>query len=67
VTYEWRQALEVGLVNQVVPLGLLQDTVQKPGETIAGNVPLSVAAGKLTVGLIAEDFLSDAFLEAKNP
>jgi enoyl-CoA hydratase/carnithine racemase len=60
-----RRALEVGLVNQVVPLDDLQAAAQSLAESIAANAPLSVAAGKRTVGLIAECSLSDAFRYAE--
>src|ERR1700683_939279 len=49
-----QRAMEVGLVNQVVPMAGLQDAVQVLAESIAANAPLSVVAGKRTVGLIAE-------------
>ncbi len=45
------RAYDVGLVNRVVPLVDLHDTVQQLGEVIAANAPLSVAAGKRTVYL----------------
>jgi enoyl-CoA hydratase/carnithine racemase len=60
-----QRALQVGLVNQVVPLADLQDAVQSLAESIASNAPLSVDAGKRTVGLIAERSLSDALREAE--
>ncbi|HEY8217986.1 MAG TPA: enoyl-CoA hydratase-related protein [Acidimicrobiia bacterium] len=43
------RAYEVGLVNEVVPLSALRETVQVLGERIAGNAPLSVAAAKRMV------------------
>ena len=61
-----QRALRVGLVNQVVPLAGLQDAAQSLAESIAANAPLSVAAGKRTVGLIAERSLTDAFREAED-
>jgi enoyl-CoA hydratase/carnithine racemase len=45
------RAYDVGLVNRVVPLADLHETVQQLGEVIASNAPLSVAAGKRTVYL----------------
>jgi len=45
------RAHEVGLVNRVVPMAALRDSVQALGETIAANAPLSVAAAKRTVYL----------------
>jgi len=46
-----QRAYEVGLVNRVVPMAGLHDAVQELAEGIAGNAPLSVAAGKRTVYL----------------
>jgi enoyl-CoA hydratase/carnithine racemase len=43
------RAYQVGLVNQVVALGDLHDTVQTLGETVAANAPLSVQASKAMV------------------
>jgi enoyl-CoA hydratase/carnithine racemase len=60
-----QRALQVGLVNKVVPLNDLQAAAQSLAESIAANAPLSVAAGKRTVGLIAECSLSDAFRDAE--
>ncbi len=56
-----RRAHEVGLVNEVVPAAGLREAAQALGERIAANAPLSVLAGKRTVGLIAEHPLSRAF------
>lgn len=56
-----RRAHEAGLVNEVVPAGELRAAAQAMGERIAANAPLSVAAAKRTVGLIAEYPLSRAF------
>jgi enoyl-CoA hydratase/carnithine racemase len=56
-----RRAHEVGLVNEVVPAADLHAAAQAMGERIAANAPLSVIAGKRTVGLIAEHPLSRAF------
>ena len=43
------RAHEVGLVNRVVTLADLHDTVQEMAETIAANAPLSVRAAKAMV------------------
>ena len=56
-----RRAHEVGLVNEVVPAADLHAAAQAMGERIAANAPLSVMAGKRTVGLIAEHPLSRAY------
>ena len=45
------RAYDVGLVNRVVPINSLHDTVQQFAEGIAQNAPLSVAAAKRTVYL----------------
>jgi len=45
------RAFDIGLVNRVVPINSLHDTVQQFGEGIAQNAPLSVAAAKRTVYL----------------
>lgn len=55
------RAHEVGLVNEVVPQSELRATAQRLAERIASNAPLSVRAGKATVGLIAEHLLDEAF------
>ncbi len=56
-----RRAHEIGLVNEVVPAAGLRAAAQAMAERIAANAPLSVLAGKRTVGLIAELPLSAAF------
>ena len=59
-----RRAHEIGLVNEVVPAAGLHAAAQAMAERIAANAPLSVLAGKRTVGLIAEHPLSEAFAAA---
>jgi enoyl-CoA hydratase/carnithine racemase len=54
-----RRAYEVGLVNEVVPMSALRETVQALGERIAANAPLSVAAAKRMVA--ASGATTDAF------
>jgi enoyl-CoA hydratase/carnithine racemase len=56
-----QRALEVGLVNRVVPLPRLESATQALAETIAANAPLSVRAAKQTVGLMADHSLNEAF------
>jgi len=56
-----QRAYEVGLVNQVVPLAGLHEAAQSLGERIAANAPLSVAAAKRTVGLLADHPLAQAY------
>lgn len=59
------RAYQLGLVNEVVPLPALRDAAQALAERIAANAPLSVAAAKRTVRLIAELPLSAAYDEAE--
>jgi len=60
-----QRAYEVGLVNEVVPADELHDAAQALGERIAANAPLSVAAGKQTVRLMAGQRFADAYAEAE--
>jgi enoyl-CoA hydratase/carnithine racemase len=60
------RALEVGLVNEVVPLAGLRERAQAVAERIAANAPLSVLAAKRTVALIAERPLSEAYAAAED-
>jgi len=59
------RAREVGLVNEVVPAAELHEAAQALGERIAANAPLSVAAAKATVRLMAEDRFADAYAAAE--
>jgi enoyl-CoA hydratase/carnithine racemase len=59
------RAYQVGLVNEVVPAAELRDRAQAVAEGIAANAPLSVRAAKRTVGLIAEQPLSQALAAAE--
>jgi enoyl-CoA hydratase/carnithine racemase len=59
------RAERLGLVNRVVPDADLTDVVLDIAKRIAANAPLSVLAGKKTVGLIAERPLSAAYDEAE--
>ncbi len=49
-----RRALEIGLVNRVVPAGELRAATQAMALRIAGNAPLSVRASKAMVYAAAE-------------
>jgi enoyl-CoA hydratase/carnithine racemase len=60
-----QRAYEVGLVNEVVPADELHDAAQALGERIAANAPLSVAAGKQTVRLMAGARFAGAYAEAE--
>lgn len=50
-----RKALEIGLVNEVVPADELEATVRDWAEQIASNAPLTVKTAKATVGEIYRD------------
>jgi enoyl-CoA hydratase/carnithine racemase len=60
-----QRAHQVGLVNEVVPAAELHDAAQALGERIAANAPLSVAAAKATVRLMAQPRFADAYAEAE--
>jgi enoyl-CoA hydratase len=49
------EALQMGLVNQVVPHGELEKTVREMAATIAANAPLSVLSSKRTAEEIIKD------------
>lgn len=59
-----RRAMEVGLVNRVVPADELQAAAQELGERIAANAPLSVRAAKRTVYLSLRHGIDEAYREA---
>ena len=59
------RAERIGLVNQVVPDAQLREATQQLARRIAANAPLSVAAAKQTVRLVAEHPLRVAFEEAE--
>ncbi|HUW77638.1 MAG TPA: enoyl-CoA hydratase-related protein [Candidatus Nanopelagicaceae bacterium] len=59
------RAREAGLVNVVVPAEELSSTTHRIAVQIAGNAPLSVAAGKAMVQQILVDVLGDAGEKAK--
>lgn len=58
------RAERLGLVNRVVPDEELPAAARELASRIAANAPLSVLAGKKTVGLIAEYPLSAAYQQA---
>lgn len=60
-----QRALEVGLVNRVVPAVDLVEETQRLAERIAANAPLSVRAAKKTVRLVADLPLPAAYDEAE--
>ena len=53
--FEAKEAERMGLVNQVVPAGELDDTVLKLASTIAINAPLSIKSSKLAVAAAMQD------------
>lgn len=59
------RALSLGLVNEVVPFGSLRSRTQALAERIAENAPLSVAAAKKTVRLVADHPLAAAYEKAE--
>lgn len=60
-----RRALEIGLVNRVVPDAELRAAAQALAERIAANAPLSVQAAKKTVYLSEKLGLDEAYAEAE--
>lgn len=60
------RAHQVGLVNQVVPLGELHAAAEKLAKRIAANAPLSVQAGKAMVYASAELPRSKAYEHAEH-
>lgn len=60
-----RRALEVGLVNEVVPAADLRSATQKLAERIAANAPLSVLAAKQTGYLSATHPRAEAYARAE--
>jgi enoyl-CoA hydratase/carnithine racemase len=59
------RAREIGLVNEVVPAADLAAKAQSLAERIAANAPLSVAAARKTVRLMAEHPLHEAYEQAE--
>jgi enoyl-CoA hydratase/carnithine racemase len=59
------RALEVGLVNEVVPGAQLRERVQQLARRIAANAPLSVLAAKRTGYLSAHHSLDEAYTLAE--
>jgi len=49
-----RRALEIGLVNRVYSAAQLDEETERFAATLVGNAPLSVAASKLAVNVIAD-------------
>lgn len=53
--YTAAEALQMGLVNRVVPVAGLDDHVCELATTIAGNAPLTIRAAKTIIGEIVKD------------
>jgi len=53
--FDASEAKEMGLVNRVVPVAELQETVAGMARTIAANAPLTIKAVKLAVGELLKD------------
>jgi enoyl-CoA hydratase/carnithine racemase len=49
------EALQIGLVDRVVPASQLFEAVQDIAKTISGNAPLAIHAAKLTIAEILKD------------
>jgi enoyl-CoA hydratase len=49
------EAKEMGLVNRLVPVGRLNETVMEMARAIAGNAPLTVRTAKLVVGELLKE------------
>lgn len=60
-----QRAYEIGFVNELVEPAELPDAAQRMAAVIAGNAPLSVAAGRQTMRLTAELPLTEAFDRAE--
>lgn len=56
-----QRAYEIGFVNHIVEPNELRERTQRFAESIAGNAPLSVAAGMKTTRLSAQYPLAEAF------
>jgi enoyl-CoA hydratase len=57
------EALRLGLVNEVVPVDALEQTVRDYAATVSINAPLSIKASKLTVNSLVEDRYDPAMQE----
>ncbi|MFZ4406350.1 MAG: enoyl-CoA hydratase [Paracraurococcus sp.] len=53
--FDAKEAERVGLVNKVVPVDQLEETVAKLTATLAGNAPLSLKTNKATVKAVCAD------------
>lgn len=49
------EALSMGLVNRVLPVGELESTVRDYASTLAGNAPLSMRATKICIDQLLKD------------
>jgi enoyl-CoA hydratase/carnithine racemase len=53
--YSAAEALQMGLINRVLPVAELESHVRELATTIAGNAPLTIRAAKTIVGEIVKD------------
>ena len=53
--FDAAEALQMGLVNRVLPKAELDAYVRKTAETIAGNAPLTLRSAKLIIGELSKD------------
>jgi len=53
--FDAKEAERIGLVNKVVPVDALEETVAKLTATLAGNAPLSLKTNKATVKAVCAD------------
>jgi len=58
------EALRIGLVNEVVPIEALEQTVRDYAATMSVNAPLSMKASKLTVNMVVNQQRDQALLDA---
>ena len=47
--FQAEEALRIGLINRMVPVSELEDTVRELAQTIAGNAPLTIKAAKYAI------------------
>ena len=53
--FDAREALQMGLVNRIVPAADLQTTVKNYADDIAKNAPLALAAAKIVLNTAASE------------
>jgi enoyl-CoA hydratase/carnithine racemase len=53
--YDAAEALRIGLVNRIVPVDALEETVGALATTIANNAPLTIRAARVTINEMLKD------------